>query len=98
MGNNLGMWAMISGIVAIVMAFAGIPAFFIPFCGCCTGPIGFIAAVAAIILGIVGLVQKGSKGMSILGIGLGVAYFLLSIIIFVIMLVVGVGLNFASGF
>jgi hypothetical protein len=101
MGNNFGMWAMICGALAVVLAILNIPVSFIPLvgvCTCCTGPIAFFAAIAAIVLGIIGIVTKGGKGLAIGGILLAVLYFVIEVIWIVVSIIFSVGMalgNFA---
>jgi hypothetical protein len=82
--DGMSSWSLMAGIVAVIIAVLTGGVFFIPEIDVCLwflGPLGLICAVVAIIFGIIGLVAGSGKGMALLGIILGVAYFFMAIII-----------------
>jgi hypothetical protein len=111
--GNLGMISLISGIVAILLFFFNVFGFIIStlisfFCCagcllnlfiCLTTLVSFIAAVAAIAVGIMALVSKNQKwkGMAIFGIILGIAYFVFWVI-YIIVIFIFVGISTFANF
>ena len=95
-GSDIGMWAMISGIVALVLGLLQLPGAFLGACGCCFGFFGLIAAIAAIVMGIISLSDENSKGKGKLGIIFGIGYFVLVVISIILMIVLTILWNIAT--
>jgi hypothetical protein len=101
-GKNgmIGLLAMIFGIAAVGIATFNFIIRFIPiidFCFCLTGPIAALCGLAAIVLGIIGIVKKSSKGKAIAGLILGIVWILLAIVYSVIHLLLGIATMGLSG-
>jgi hypothetical protein len=83
-GEGIAQFAFIAGLIAAIAAFVSLPGWFIPFVGgwctgCFLGPIGGLAFVGGVIMGIVSLAMGAgeNKKKAIIGLALcGVALFL----------------------
>jgi len=83
-GEGLAKFSFIAGLVAAILALINIPGWFIPFIGqwcsnCFMAPVGWIAFLAGIILGIISLAMGAgeNKKKAVIGMVLcGVAFFL----------------------
>jgi len=102
--GNLGMFSLIAGGLAVLLGIATIIGRiiviilnFVCCLGCLLTPFlclanlaGIILALSAIVIGIIALVskKKESKGMAGIGIGLGVLYFIIQIVFYIIVVIV----------
>lgn len=100
-GEGVATWSLVCGIIAIVLGLIGGGiGIFIWICSCFSYPIAVILAIAAIILGIIGLVSgnKAARTKSIIGIILGVCYFFLGIVLGVLAAIFGTAVGMGSFF
>lgn len=100
-GDGVATWSLVCGIIAIILGIIGGGIGFIPFigiCSCFISPFALLLAFAAIILGIIGLITggKSAKTKSIIGIILGVCYFVLGGVLVVLSVLFGAAMSLGS--